>query len=550
MSDYPEKGQDSHIYNHPISYFVNHRNHTSSNEHNNIHYKEHMYVLCDCRTCSNKYCPCNCHRGKTIPTQYSNSILLSKDISKHNAYENIDYHQTTSCDCQICTNENCQCICHSSHQTHLPQHCLVLNNESHNLLTNDYCYRQINDECNCINCYVELCSCICHFNISPAINQDDNVDSNIINDSNIEKHDTGCECQTCTSIICSYTRPNTLQCYTADKKSDLKIAFINVNGLSKKSKYPEFSDFVNKYDIVGIGESNMIEKENLDLDNFFLLKTKQRPNAFKTTGGITVLVKNEMKPFVRYIPTESDYVLWLEVDKGVINSENTIIIGVVYIPGENSIYTCCDAYDIINQERIEFFHDKENVILGGDFNSRTKTLKDFIPRIDTHDQNDELTHAYSLSKENFFEHHNISKERFNQDTARPNNYGNKLIDFCNNNNFIILNGRCGHDKNIGKVTCKGVSLVDYVLMYSESKLNIKDFEVKDFSVLLSDVHNPVCLTIDNHNENDFIVRNISEENINDDIVDPNILDNKFNNKSIPQRWDSVKVEAYKDELKK
>ena len=86
----------------------------------------------------------------------------------------------------------------------------------------------------------------------------------------------------------------------------------------------------------------------------------------------------------------------------MLNSEENIIIGVVYIPCESSIYTNRDAYDIINNERIEHFHDRKNIIIGGDMNSRTGTLKDFIPMTINEQQNDETLDFYINSTEEFF----------------------------------------------------------------------------------------------------------------------------------------------------
>ena len=186
--------------------------------------------------------------------------------------------------------------------------------------------------------------------------------------------------------------------------NDLKITFINVNGLLQKSKYPEFIEFINKYDIIGITESNMTKIENLELKNFSILKTKERPFYIRASGGITVLVKNDIKEFVNYIDTESEFVLWIEIDKKLTGYKSNIILGTVYIPGETSTYFCKDAYDVINNERINYFYDKDNIILGGDFNSRTNTLNDFIIQdeedLDINDV-DEIITATNI----FFQYH-------------------------------------------------------------------------------------------------------------------------------------------------
>ncbi|XP_033736865.1 uncharacterized protein LOC117325053 [Pecten maximus] len=86
------------------------------------------------------------------------------------------------------------------------------------------------------------------------------------------------------------------------------------------------------------------------------------------------------------------------------------------------------------------------------------------------------------------------KHRVNCDDKK-NNAGNRLIDFCKFNDLFICNGRTGHDKSVGKLTCKNASVVDYVLCSSKLVKNIDDFEILDFNSLLSDVHCPISFTL-------------------------------------------------------
>ena len=55
--------------------------------------------------------------------------------------------------------------------------------------------------------------------------------------------------------------------------------------------------------------------------------------------------------------------------------------------------------------------------------------------------------------------------RISEDKS-SNKYGSELLKLCKSTNLIILNGRCGLDKGIGKFTesnTRGSSVVDYVL---------------------------------------------------------------------------------------
>lgn len=379
-------------------------------------------------------------------------------------------------------------------------------------------------------CIDDMCLCQCHLDCDPY-------------NSNISVHnDTNCNCETCVNVLCLCSCHYVV--HYPDQSYDLKICFINVNGLGRKSKYPEFIKFINNFDMVGISESNMSEHDDITLENFTILKTKERPFSIKASGGITVLVKNYIKDFVKYIHTESDFVVWAELDKVLTGYKSNLIIGTVYIPGETSNYFCGDAFDSINQERINYFHDKDNIILGGDFNSRTSTLNDFIEPSEDIDATPVIDELLS-SKQTFFEFHQLNKERFSQDTARPNTNGKKLIDFCKDTNFTILNGRCKKDKYIGKTTCNNFSVNDYILMYANTLIPIINFEVNDFSVLLSDVHCPVSLHLqgDKNNNSSYNCNNQSNNNVNE-----NIIDDKMHKISIPRTWDKNNSEVYKDLL--
>ena len=125
------------------------------------------------------------------------------------------------------------------------------------------------------------------------------------------------------------------------------------------------------------------------------------------------------------------------------------------------------------------------------FNSRTAKMSDNLLTetcINSCDENELLIHAQALSL------CNISLHRSNGDDI-CNNYGYRFVDFCKNMGLYIANGRCGEDCNIGKTTCKGTSLVDYIVISHDLFSIVKMFVVDDFSPMLSDIHNPVICTL-------------------------------------------------------
>ena len=71
----------------------------------------------------------------------------------------------------------------------------------------------------------------------------------------------------------------------------------------------------------------------------------------------------------------------------------------------------------------------------------------------------------------------------------------KLVDFCKNNDIYLVNVRAGSDKAVGGLTCKGSSNVDYVVASAHMFKFIGDFDIIDFCILYSDVHNPISFNL-------------------------------------------------------
>ena len=89
-------------------------------------------------------------------------------------------------------------------------------------------------------------------------------------------------------------------------------------------------------------------------------------------------MKDKLAKFVSKIETESDYVLWLSLDKNLLQSDEQCILGVVYIPPENSIFYNDDDMMQYEYEVTSFCSSSPYIMLTGDFNSRTLMQADYI----------------------------------------------------------------------------------------------------------------------------------------------------------------------------
>ena len=147
----------------------------------------------------------------------------------------------------------------------------------------------------------------------------------------------------------------------------------------------------------------------------------------------------------------------------------------------------------------------------GDFNSRTAQERDDLD-IDNNDYlivNNVNNATFVLNKLS------LPHIRSYEDTKK-NNVGSQLLEFCRCNNCLILNGRVGSDKGIGKLTCKNKSVVDYIIATPKLLNYVADFSVLEFSCLFSDAHCPIMLSLDVNNVDD------STDALNNDNMSPSI----------------------------
>ena len=140
-----------------------------------------------------------------------------------------------------------------------------------------------------------------------------------------------------------------------------------------------------------------------------------------------------------------------------------------------------------------------NMLLFGDFNSRTAKLADYI-------EGDKFIFDIlgDLSREREetfrnFETADIPLERNSVD-LNTKAYGYQLTNFCKNNSVFILNGRL--DCHEPKLTCKNSSTVDYFVSSAFNFGLLSSLTTHEFDALFSDAHCPVSLTLIPINKHD------------------------------------------------
>ena len=136
------------------------------------------------------------------------------------------------------------------------------------------------------------------------------------------------------------------------------------------------------------------------------------------------------------------------------------------------------------------------VLLMGDFNARTFSKPDFLVEDECFNNHfnydDNMTEFFNVSS--LLNNCKLSELRTSRDQL-VNNEGNLLLDICKSNNLLILNGRCGSDKNIGAMTFRNQSVIDYSIVFYQALHFVKMFTISDLDALFSDGHALISTTL-------------------------------------------------------
>ena len=202
---------------------------------------------------------------------------------------------------------------------------------------------------------------------------------------------------------------------------------------------PEFNAMINKYDIICVQESKLDDVDSVEIQGYEVFMHNRKRISRHRSGGIALIVKTELLPYIKVINSKSQLIVWFGISKLITLNNEDMYCGIVYIPPIRSKYAHEDPYLEIQHEIERVCTNSKTLLLCGDFNSRTSNLEDFV-----HADSfiNEMYGNYELTRDDFeilnsFERNNIALIRVNADTI-VNAYGYKMIEFCKNNDVFIL----------------------------------------------------------------------------------------------------------------
>ena len=153
---------------------------------------------------------------------------------------------------------------------------------------------------------------------------------------------------------------------------------LNVCGLKNRCIIPDFINYLQSFDIIGLQETKLSEIDHIEIESFKIFTKNRKAKSRVSSGDIAIAVHKSLLDYITPIETDSQLVFWFKLSNNFTKTVSDILCGVVYIPPENTRYACNDPYIEIQNEFVSLCPDSQYCLLFGDFNSRTEKLNAYV----------------------------------------------------------------------------------------------------------------------------------------------------------------------------
>jgi hypothetical protein len=165
--------------------------------------------------------------------------------------------------------------------------------------------------------------------------------------------------------------------------SSLELSAWNIQGgLETKLQDDDFTSYLTS-NILCLTETWCTDQSvnNLAIPNDYIHLYSYRPNYGRdhhNGGGISLLFQKKLSNFICKLDSSNDDFLFFKIDKYLLQLEQDLYVGVIYIPPENStsLGPRCHFTDLEND--IVKYSKQGHLLLTGDFNARIGKHEDLI----------------------------------------------------------------------------------------------------------------------------------------------------------------------------
>ena len=142
-------------------------------------------------------------------------------------------------------------------------------------------------------------------------------------------------------------------------KRFVKFCSWNIEGLAGKLADEDFLSTIETFDCVSLVETWSSETD-VNIEGFYSFSKGRQAsnNARRNSGGITVLVKSELRKGVKFLDKESsEEFVWWKLEKDFFHMKRDLYVCTVYIPPQNSPRERrlnCDHFQLLQENIYKF----------------------------------------------------------------------------------------------------------------------------------------------------------------------------------------------------
>lgn len=161
----------------------------------------------------------------------------------------------------------------------------------------------------------------------------------------------------------------------------MKIISWNINGgFASKFSDKKFQCYILSYDIVLLTECWIENNFSIDVEGFHSFVFPRMRSKSKQGGCCVILIREKLKHYVSFLENMCDTIIWLKLDKCLLDSSEDLYLACVYIPPSSSTFYQaydCDIFSELENQIVKYLTFGK-VMLIGDTNARTANANDFI----------------------------------------------------------------------------------------------------------------------------------------------------------------------------
>ena len=246
----------------------------------------------------------------------------------------------------------------------------------------------------------------------------------------------------------------------------------NIEGLLEKINTDDFLEFLQKFDILILGETFTLPSFNFDIkfaDYFHLHSPAKKYNRLgRPSGGLVLMIKKDIQKYCKIIQTKISHILAVRLDKRLLGRRSDLVLLATYIHPTGSVFYSDKDYDSTLEEIEQFIVDytdsaeETDFIIAGDLNARLSDWSLGNSHLPGDDEEDHTS--------------NLHLDRIAQD-AVTNANGKTLIELCTTFNFSPVGGLKAKNFNGGYtyIGPGGSSQIDHFIASTEVIEDITDY---------------------------------------------------------------------------